>query len=256
MNTTKNNDNQIQYDFTSNKAHVWRLCDVGEHWVRTHPLHVPPSEAHPNGYMTTRHGHCAKNPSGHNDQLHLHEIQEIAEQNFADVESKPCSLSLNYPYFKQEYDDLIAGWTKYWNEVLHPAEPLDPNFVKALIATESSFNPNAMANKKNPKSARGLMQVTDSSRQILSDQKGELKKHFVIVSREDLNDPNINICAGIRWLFHKRKLLSSRLRREPTWEEVIFEYKGGRTKFTTKEKMKAIMTDLSETLRRYQKCEK
>jgi len=35
-----------------------------------------------------------------------------------------------------------------------------------------------------------------------------------------------------------------------------FEYKGGRTKSTTKEKMKAIMTDLSETFERYQKCEK
>jgi len=92
------------------------------------------------------------------------------------------------------------------NEVLHPEELLDPNLIKALIATESSFNHKAVANEKKPKIiARGLLQVREDSRQILADQKGELKKHFIIVpSGEDLYDPNINICAGIRWLFHKK----------------------------------------------------
>jgi hypothetical protein len=32
---------------------------------------------------------------------------------------------------------------KYWNEVLKPETPLDPNLVKALIATESAFEKNS-----------------------------------------------------------------------------------------------------------------
>lgn len=47
----------------ADKTHPWRLCPVGEHWVRTHPLTVPPSAKNPDGDMTTRHGHCAGNPS-------------------------------------------------------------------------------------------------------------------------------------------------------------------------------------------------
>ncbi len=67
------------------------------------------------------------------------------------------------------------------------------------------------------------MQLTNSTRKILGNEKGELKDHFVTVSRENLNDPSINICAGIRWLFNKRKLTSSRIGREATWEESVFE---------------------------------
>ena len=52
------------------------------------------------------------------------------------------------------FDAFIAGWTKYWNEVLRPGEPLDVNFVKALIATESSFNPKAWNGKKGKKCVR------------------------------------------------------------------------------------------------------
>jgi hypothetical protein len=37
--------------------------------------------------------------------------------------------------------------------------------------------------------------------------------------------PNINICAGTRWLFHKKKLASVKLKREATWIETAAEYK-------------------------------
>ena len=39
-----------------------------------------------------------------------------------------------------KYDVLIRGWVRYWNEIFQPKNPLDPNLVKALMATESSFN--------------------------------------------------------------------------------------------------------------------
>ena len=45
---------------------------------------------------------------------------------------------------ENDYDQLITGWVKYWNEVLKTKIPLDPNFVKALMASESSFNSNQL----------------------------------------------------------------------------------------------------------------
>ncbi len=181
---------------SNDPVHPWRACPYGEHWVTVHPLNVPPSKTHPEGALTTRHGHCAHNPS-RKDQLYPDEIREIANRHFLNTKNKPCPLSLKFPN-GSKFDDLIAGWTQYWNEVLQPAEPLDPNFVKALIATESGFNPNLLANKKNQKSARGLMQILDATRKILDDGTGEIKDHYITATRSDLNEPSINICAGIR----------------------------------------------------------
>jgi len=205
--------------------HPWRLCPAGEHWVMTHPMRVPPSKSHPTGSITTRRGHCAKNPTG-KDQLYPDEILEITQQSFKDLKIKPCSSDLGFKKKGAQFDDLIAGWTKYWNEVLKPNEPLNPNIVKALIASESGFNPEMLANKKNSNSARGLMQILNSTRKTLGDEKGELKDHFLTVTKNDLNDPSVNICAGIRWLFQKQKLASSYLSREASWQEAIMNYKG------------------------------
>lgn len=125
-----------------------------------------------------------------------------------------------------QYDALIAGWTQYWNDILKPDEPLDPNLVKALIYTESTFNPTILAPPKNQDCARGLMQVTNESREILGDTDGEITDHYIAVTRKELNDPNTNICAGIRWLFHKRALLSSNLHRQASWAETVYNFKG------------------------------
>jgi hypothetical protein len=165
-------------------VHPWRVCPYGEHWVRTHPLHVPPSKTHPEGSITTRHEYCARNPSG-KDQLYPEEIQEIAKQNFANLKNKPCPIDLGYHNKGDKYDDLISGWVQYWNDVLKPDKPLESNLVKALIATESSFDPNQLANKKDSNSARGLMQVTNDTRKILGDEKGELKDHFLTIAKSE-----------------------------------------------------------------------
>lgn len=214
--------------------HTWRLCPAGEHWIITHPMRVPPSKSHPTGSMTIRRGHCAKNPSG-KDQLYPDEILEITQQSFKDLKSKPCPSDLGFKIKGTQFDDIIAGWTKYWNEVLNPKIPLDPNIVKALIASESGFNSKMLANKKNSNSARGLMQILNSTRKTLGDEKGELKDHFLTVTKDELNDPSANICAGTRWLFQKQRLASSYLGREATWEEAVMNYKG---------KLKSKPTDL------------
>jgi hypothetical protein len=234
-------------------THAWRLCPPGEHWVGTHLLTVPPSKKNPSGGITNRRGHCALNPTG-KDQLYPDEIQEMASANFAKVKEKPCSIGFEFGDKGNQYDDLIAGWTKYWNDILKPETPLDPNTIKALIATESGFNPKILADKKKPNSARGLMQITNETRKILGNEKGELKDHFLTLTREHLNDPSNNICAGIRWLFRKHAIATSRLKRVATWEEAVAEFKGTRT--TTKKRASELMTKFNEKMELLEKCDK
>ncbi len=225
------------------KPHPWRECPYGEHLVRTHPLHVPPSKKNPIGSITTRHVHCAHNPSGL-DQLYPFEIEEISNQHFLNLKKRPCPLPLKFSN-GSKYDDLIAGWVQYWNEIFQPMEPLDSNLVKALIATESGFNPNMLSNKKKPNSARGLMQITNDTRKILS---------YVTATREELNNPSVNICAGTRWLFHKRKLASSKLGRQATWDEAIYNYKG--CSIVSKKQAEKIMRRFREIYGDFKKCGK
>ena len=98
--------------------------------------------------------------------------------------------------------------------------------IKALIATESAFNPNTIVKAgKKEGYARGLMQVTDQSQHILSDEHGELKDHLVDVPQKDMTDPNANIAAGIRWLFRKREIAKGRANKKISWTDVISKYK-------------------------------
>lgn len=70
------------------------------------------------------------------------------------------------------------------------------------------------------------MQITNDTRKLLDDED-ELKDHYITVTRKDLNDPGVNICAGVRWLFRKREIASIvRLKRRATWVEAAEEYKG------------------------------
>jgi hypothetical protein len=214
------------------KVHPWRLCPVGEHWVRVHEMRVAVSDAHPDGKTIRRTG-CRNNPvrgkkkSVIQDYLHPDEIQLIAEERFSDLTGPPASGKLSEFGNSDKYDDLIRGWAKYWNEVLQPADPLDPDLVKALIASESGFRIDP-----EPRSAGaggealGLMQLTEQTVKALGNPEGELKgKHLVKISKAEARDANIAICAGIRWLFYKRQRASVRLKREATWMEGVAEYK-------------------------------
>ncbi|MDR3606843.1 MAG: transglycosylase SLT domain-containing protein [Oligoflexia bacterium] len=137
--------------------------------------------------------------------------------------------------------------------MLKPTEHLDPNLVKALIGSESDFNPNRLANKKDPDSARGLMQVTNESREILNDDGGEIKDHHITATRNDLNDPNINICAGVRWLFHKRALFSNTLKRQASWLETVSGYKGTK-KAPSKKRAQELIDRFKKKYEVLQKC--
>jgi hypothetical protein len=204
-----------------NPIHRWRRCPYGKHWVRDYPKNVEPSDKHPDG-ITVVHSHCAWNPS-HKDELYPEEIKEISE-HFSKLENGPNPDSLGFKN-GTTYDSLIAGWTQYWNDILQPDVPLDPNVVKALVASESSFIPSKITRAGKGDWARGLMQVIDQSRQILADQKGEIKDHFVNLTDVEVLDPAINICAGVRWLFQKRKLAQAHYGEEVDWDKVIYFYK-------------------------------
>lgn len=233
--------------------HPWRNCPAGEHWVREHEMHVPPSSTHPNGTATIRHAHCAKNPSG-KDQLFLDEIKEISKTHFQNLKNKPCPIDLGFKSLGTQFDDFIAGWTQYWNDVFGPSEPLEPNVVKALVASESGFIPDKLFNRANPKSARGLMQVTDETRKTLSNEKGEIKDHYVSATQQELNDPSTNICAGVRWLFQKQHLTSVSLGRIANWEETIEFYKGLKNKSAAEKRR--TMGRFLDYFERLKKCAK
>lgn len=204
------------------KSHSWRLCPAGQHWVSAHPLSVPISQKNPDG-KTTRGPFCRTNPS-HKDQIYDDEITAISHKHFGRLKKLPTPNKLGRKN-GNNYDRAIAGWTKYWNDVFKPKDPLDSNFVKAMISSESDFVEAAKVLASKGNWARGLMQVTDETLSILSDEKGEIKDHLVNVNQNSAHDPNLNICAGIRWLFHKKALLEHRLKRNATWEEAAMEYK-------------------------------
>ena len=203
---------------SSNPIHPWRLCPYGHHWVREHRRKTKTK-------TTVVSAHCAKNPSG-KDHLYPDEIQKVAELNMKDVKKFPCPDYLVFQkQWRKKYDDYIALWTKYWNDIFEFQDPIDVNLIKALVATESEFKPKAKNHLFGKIYARGLMQVTDSSNAILKNYKGELRDHYVNLTQDELYNPNLNICAGIRWLIQKRKLASSKLKREATWYEAVAEYK-------------------------------
>ena len=210
-------------DKIDEKAHPWRVCPLGQHFVRAHSEHIPPSKKHPQGDVVIRNAHCAHNPS-HKDLLSFDEIHVISNNYFETLSGRPTAGILTKFHKADDYDLLIRGWVHYWNEVFDFEDPLNPNLIKALMATESSFEEQAVSpNHKNR--ARGLLQITEETLHILNDHKGELSNHLMFIRAKDLFDPSVNICSGVRWLFRKQITASSRLKRKATWEEAIIEYK-------------------------------
>lgn len=219
------------------KVHPWRLCEIGSHWVREHIRTTP------KGNVVTVRAHCARNPSG-TDRLTVDEIAEITERQFGVLKGGLCSSNIGYGR-GSEFDSIILGWTQYWNEVLAPDEPLDPNIVKALIASESSFNPKAKT-KSGGLNVRGLMQIRDDTRKIVGDVKGEMKRGYISAQPDDLWDPSVNISIGIRWLFRKRQIVRAK-NPQATWRDAVAAYKA----FAPSSKD---MENFDESLKKLREC--
>lgn len=147
----------------------------------------------------------------------------------------PAKGKLNLPN-EDKYDDAIAIWVDYFNKKLNLKSPLDPDMIKALIASESTFKPNAVIAK-----ATGLTQITTDTLKILQDLSGESKEFvFKDIRRKDLKDPIISVPLGVRWLAYKKQYAEKILKRAATSDEVIQVYKG-------------ILNDNSETAKRIMK---
>lgn len=210
------------------KQHPWRVCPIGDHWVSDHQRRYQVGSKNYPGKYPVR-GSCRTSPTVH-DYLDASEIALISEQHLKDDFPRPNSSRITFEDPKSAgdmYDDLIGLWTNYWNQTMPSDEPLDPNLVKALIATESGFRYWAKAKVPHTKNvyACGLMQVRDDYVKVLG-KKGELKDFFIIFDKQDLYDPAVGIATGIRWLFHKRDLKEKILKRKLKWDELILYYKG------------------------------
>ncbi len=142
---------------------------------------------------------------------------ELISKNFSKLTGPPSSNSLGFDD-GNKYDVLIRGWVQYWNAIFNLKEPLDADLVKALIGSESSFH----WYEEND-GARGLMQITDSTRANMNDPK-ELRNYLIKLNKKEIMDPNLSICAGVRWLFRKKQIAESKHRM--SWREAIREYKG------------------------------
>jgi len=196
--------------------------------VHEHPMHVPVSRKNPTG-ITTRHQHKRRVYAS----TTADELKEIFANYPKNKIPYPSAGRLTEFKNSDQFDDLIAVWCDYFNQKLPPTPPeapLDPNIIKALIASESSFNIKA----KNG-NAYGIAQITNSTLKILQDPDGEAKDFlFRNIRQKDLYDPEIAIPLATRWLFRKKATATNRLGRSPTNEELILEYKGllpSKTKF-------------------------
>jgi len=203
----------------SSGKHPWRICPIGYHWVNKHPRKEDEDT------IVLVKGHCRRNPSK-KDVLEVDEILEMSSV-FSPMlvkENLPSSHELGFGKKGQKYDVLIGLWTKYWNDIFSLKEPLDPNIVKALMATESGFQ-EIPTNISTGHKAIGIMQLMPETVKYLSSTK-ELKDFHIDISSKEALDPAVNISSAIRWLFRKQEVGESRLKRKLTWVEVIEEYKG------------------------------
>jgi len=203
--------------------HPWRLCPLGQHYRKAHSqsAYTRSDETPVSG---SRHrATCVNNRSGL-EQIYSEELIAIAERYFSTLSGPPKADSLGFDK-GNDFDVYIRGWTRYWNEVLGEKDPLGPDLVKALIATESGFDPKARPPGKSPRRARGLMQITSKTREILKDESGELRDFLVNVDDNELDDPNLNIAAGIRWLFRKKEIARSKIGNAAGWRDAVAEFK-------------------------------
>jgi hypothetical protein len=189
--------------------------------VRTHPRRIPVSPKNPAGGVTIVDRHPRRL---HGPALSAEGIRSITSTYDRKGLVYPASGDLDYKD-GSKYDALIAIWVDYFNGkfgVTPPNAPLDPDVIKALIASESEFK----KSPRNPK-AFGITQITPSTLKALLDPEGETKEFtFKGIRQKDLKDPEIAIPMGVRWIFRKKRLAEGKLGRSPTPEEIILEYKG------------------------------
>ena len=200
------------------KKHPWKICPAGEYFVSAHYKTI-------NGKEHFWRAHCRKGKSK-KDILTSDEIKEIAKRFKNEKLKMPRSYNFKAPN-GNEYDLLIAGWVKYWCDIFGSQTNITVDFVKILIMTESSFRNKVTAKTHNRQGeAIGLMQITDYTFKLTQEDGKELKSHVFNLKREEVFEPEVNICLGVRWLFRKRDIAKYYLKNEPSALQLAEEYKG------------------------------
>lgn len=185
--------------------------------VREHARRVKPSQKNPSG-ITIVDEHSRRLLGTYLDEK---EIYKIANGYILKNIPKPSVLDSKFKG-GNDYDDLIAIWTNYFNELFSIEPKLEPNVIKALIGSESDFR----LDPKNP-IAIGIAQITKETLKIVQDPNGEVKGFiFNNISQKDLKNPSIAIPVAIRWIAYKKARAEAKLGRTATHEEIILEYKG------------------------------
>lgn len=185
--------------------------------VREHPMRVPVSNKNPTG-VTIRDQHLRRLTGTY---LSLSEIEEIFKSHDRKNILYPTRGKLIQPN-SDKYDEIIAVWCDYFNKKFNTNPPLEPNVVKALIASESDFE----EDPKNPL-ATGIAQITPETFKIVQEEGGEVKDFiFKGIRKKDLKNPSVAIPIAVRWLSRKKRLAEGKLGRAVTAEEIILEYKG------------------------------
>ncbi|OFZ19447.1 MAG: hypothetical protein A2Z20_05285 [Bdellovibrionales bacterium RBG_16_40_8] len=169
--------------------------------VREHSLHVPVSEKNPTG-ITARDRHLRHLKGTY---LDMAEIETIFKNYDRKGIVYPTKGKLTGKYKNADkYDEVIAVWTDYFNKKFNADPPLDPDVVKALIASESSFNPDPLGNRK---IALGIAQITKKTVKILQDPKGEVKEFIfkgLLNSSTKLKDEALEIYRSHYGIFKKK----------------------------------------------------
>lgn len=185
--------------------------------VNTHSRRVKPSSKNPSG-VTIVDEHLRRLPGTYLDELGIYKVTN--GYNLKSI-AKPSKRDLGFDD-DNAYDDLIAIWTDYFNNLFTIHPKFDPDTIKALIGSESDFK----IDPKNPL-AIGIAQITKETLKIIQDPKGETKDFiFNNINQKDLKNPNLAIPIAIRWLAYKKVRAESKLGRSATHEEIILEYKG------------------------------
>lgn len=183
--------------------------------VHTHSRRVNPSSKNPAG-VTIVDEHLRRLPGTFLDEIEIYKIANGYNLKSLKKPAKSDNPDENL------YDNLIATWCDYFNRTLNVKSLIDPDMIKALIASESDFR----LDPKNP-IAIGIAQITKETHKIVQDSNGEVKDFiFNKISQKDLKNPDIAIPIAIRWVAYKVARSQAKLGRVPTHEEIILEYKG------------------------------
>ncbi len=166
--------------------------------VREHPRNVPITQKNPQG-ITIVDKHLRRL---YGTYLNSQEIKTVVK-NYPRIGLVfPTPRDLNFKKVGNLYDETIAIWTDYFNKKFNANPPLDPDIIKALIASESGFD----SDPKKNKIAFGIMQITKATLKASQDPKGEAKEFiFQNIKQKDLKNPDIAIPLAIRWIFRKRE---------------------------------------------------